>query len=309
MDNYGLSKGTNEMSTEWLFCVAGFVFSVSVPAETDIERLLPSFLPFRCETDKGGKLLFRWQAVSGPVPGKDEKTALLEESFNDLGHVSLWREKEGYRIGMHYTAQSPQHVMKTSRDFTSAVAYIQWEDPYVSCVCTSLLRIVYSQAVLLQGAISLHASTVYQEGYAYLFLGKSGTGKSTHSALWMKHFEGTDLLNDDNPTVRVEGGKVVAYGTPWSGKTPCYKNLCFPVGGMVKLVQAPFNRFTPLKEVNAFVALFPGCAVIRQDGRLCDGLYDTLSQIVERVPVGRLECLPEEEAAEVCREGIRNGGK
>lgn len=165
------------MSTEWLFCVAGFVFSVSVPAETDIERLLPSFLPFRCETDKGDKLLFRWQAVSGPVPGKDEKTALLEESFNDLGHVSLWREKEGYRIGMHYTAQSPQHVMKTSRDFTSAVAYIQWEDPYVSCVCTSLLRIVYSQAVLLQGAVSLHASTVYQEGYAYLFLGKSGTGK------------------------------------------------------------------------------------------------------------------------------------
>lgn len=234
---------------------------------------------------------------------------MLEESFNDLGHVSLWREKEGYRIGMHYTAQSPQHVMKTSRDFSSAVAYIQWEDPYVSCVCTSLLRIVYSQAVLLQGAVSLHASTVYQEGYAYLFLGKSGTGKSTHSALWMKHFEGTDLLNDDNPTVRVEGGKVVAYGTPWSGKTPCYKNLCFPVGGMVKLVQAPFNRFTPLKEVNAFVALFPGCAVIRQDGRLCDGLYDTLSQIVERVPVGRLECLPEEEAAEVCREGIRNGGK
>ena len=56
MDDYGLSKGTNEMSTEWLFCVAGFVFSVSVPAETDIERLLPSFLPFRCETDKGDKL-------------------------------------------------------------------------------------------------------------------------------------------------------------------------------------------------------------------------------------------------------------
>lgn len=294
------------MSTEWLFCVAGFVFSVSVPSEMDIERLLPSFLPFRCGADKGDKLLFRWRAVSEPVSGEEDKVSLLEESFNDLGHVRLWTLKKGYRIEMNYTSQSPLHIMRTDCNFTSAVAYIQWEDPYVSGVCTSLLRIVYSQAVLLHGAISLHASAVYRGGYAYLFLGKSGTGKSTHSALWMKHFPDTDLLNDDNPTVRMEEGGIVAYGTPWSGKTPCYKNLGFPVGGMVKLVQAPVNRFVALKEVDAFVAVFPGCAVIRQDVCLCNGLCDTLSGIIERIPVGRLDCLPDVEAADVCRTGIEN---
>lgn len=87
-------------------------------------------------------------------------------------------------------------------------------------------------------------------------MGKSGTGKSTHSLLWMKYIQGTELLNDDNPTLRIVDGKVYAYGTPWSGKTPCYKSLSYPVGGMVRLKQAPVNRFVRQQEVEAFIALF-----------------------------------------------------
>ena len=57
-----------------------------------------------------------------------------------------------------------------------------------------------------------------------MLLGKSGTGKSTHSRLWLKYIPDTKLLNDDNPAVRImDNNTIMIYGTPWSGKTPCYK--------------------------------------------------------------------------------------
>ncbi|MBO6066250.1 MAG: transposase, partial [Lachnospiraceae bacterium] len=82
----------------------------------------------------------------------------------------------------------------------------------------------------------MHASVTMHAGKGYLFLGKSGTGKSTHSQLWINNIEGCELLNDDNPVLRVEDdGSVRVYGSPWSGKTPCYRNLDVPVGAIVDL--------------------------------------------------------------------------
>ena len=135
-------------------------------------------------------------------------------------------------------------------------------------------------------------------------MGKSGTGKSTHSALWLKHIPGCTLLNDDNPAVRLVGDGAVAYGTPWSGKTPCYRNLSYPIGGMVRLSQAPANRFVRRREVDAFVVLYPGCSVITDDERLNGALCDTLARLTERVTVGTLECLPDEAAATLCWQNL-----
>ena len=49
-----------------------------------------------------------------------------------------------------------------------------------------------------------------------LFQGKSGTGKSTHSGLWLKHIPGCELLNDDNPIVHFNRNK----GKPQSTVRP-----------------------------------------------------------------------------------------
>ena len=133
---------------------------------------------------------------------------------------------------------------------------------------------------------------------------RSGTGKSTHASLWLKHIAGSELLNDDNPTVRIVGGEPVAYGTPWSGKTPCYRQLAFPIDGIVRLVQAPSNRFKLLEDIDAFIAIYPGCSVIAEDMALCNGLYDTLVSLAGLVRVGTLECLPDREAALLCHDSL-----
>lgn len=60
-----------------------------------------------------------------------------------------------------------------------------------------------------------------------------------HSRLWLEHIPDSDLLNDDNPIVRFyPTGEVIVYGSPWSGKTPCYRNEAVPVGAFVRLKQA-----------------------------------------------------------------------
>lgn len=69
-------------------------------------------------------------------------------------------------------------------------------------------------------AIAIHSSTIECEGRAVLFLGESGTGKSTHTRLWQEHIPGARLLNDDSPIIRMYQGQATAFGSPWSGQDP-----------------------------------------------------------------------------------------
>lgn len=149
-----------------------------------------------------------------------------------------------------------------------------------------------------------HSSVVSYQGKAYMFLGKSGTGKSTHSQLWLKYIEGTELVNDDNPVVRIIDGEARVYGSPWSGKTPCYRNVDYPIGGIVKLKQAPFNEIRRMKAVEAYVALAMSISGMRWNTKMGDGLHHTENLLTATVPVWHLSCLPDQNAAELCQTTI-----
>ena len=281
------------------YTVADFCFAVALAGDRDPDRYLASFAAFKSGDCPEDEKLFE---LSEDDTLQDAAEAeFLEEDSNDMGHTMLYRTPEGYRVELRYADGTKPHVVETDCEFTKAKALIRWEDRYAATALISMLRIVFAQAILPYEAISLHSSVVVNEGKAFLFMGKSGTGKSTHSALWLRHIEGTELLNDDNPVVRLVDGKAMAYGSPWSGKTPCYRNESAPVAAMVRLKQGPRNRFEPLEDIAAFGALLPGCSVLRQDGRLHDMLCMTLTALIETVCVGGMECLPDKEAAEVCR--------
>lgn len=165
------------------------------------------------------------------------------------------------------------------------------------------LMILYALAAAGEGVVLFHSAVVCKDGRGYMFLGRSGTGKSTHARLWLKCVEGTQLMNDDNPVVRVtDGGDVTVYGSPWSGKTPCYRNVSAPLGGIVLLSQAPYNRIKRLEGVSAYAALVPSISGKRWDAAVADGLHATENALAMRVPVWHLECLPDEAAALLCYE-------
>ena len=84
----------------------------------------------------------------------------------------------------------------------------------------SALMLAYAFATGGRQTLLIHASLVRHQGRGYAFVAKSGTGKSTQVAMWLRCIPGCDLMNDDNPVVRVIDGEAMIYGSPWSGKTP-----------------------------------------------------------------------------------------
>jgi hypothetical protein len=162
------------------------------------------------------------------------------------------------------------------------------------------LMVLFAMATADKGTVLFHAAVVSYEGKGYMFLGPSGTGKSTHAGLWLKYIEGAELVNDDNPVVR-DG---VVYGSPWSGKTPCYRNVSYPLGGIVMLSQAPYNKIERLGGLQAYAALVASISGKRWDERIADGLHQTENTLASSIPVWHLDCLPDEEAARVCQKRL-----
>ena len=144
----------------------------------------------------------------------------------------------------------------------------------------------------------VHSSAIVCNGRAVLFLGESGTGKSTHTRLWRENIDGAVLLNDDSPFIGFVDGRATAFGAPWSGKTPCYKQEQYPIAAIVRLSQAPHNAIRPLRSVHAIGALLPSLTpAFGYDDELQDRMLATLSKIISQVPVYHLECLPDAAAA------------
>ncbi len=163
------------------------------------------------------------------------------------------------------------------------------------------LWVIYNLAALPRRAVAVHTSTIVYDGGAVLFLGESGTGKSTHTRLWREHIAGATLLNDDSPVVRISGeGLAEVCGSPWSGKTPCYIDRQLPIRGIVRLSQAPANKMRRLRPIEAIGALLPSCPpMFLQDEGLQDAMCALISEVVAQVPVYHLECLPDKAAAEL----------
>ena len=100
----------------------------------------------------------------------------------------------------------------------------------------------FYSGLLYFGGFMLHSSAVIMDGKAYLFTADSGTGKSTHTALWQKAFgEKAEILNDDKPAIRIGSDGIYACGTPWSGKTDRNINKIVPIGAIGFLERSEDN--------------------------------------------------------------------
>ena len=165
----------------------------------------------------------------------------------------------------------------------------------------------FAMAGLHHGAVPVHSSVVACAGRAVMCLGESGTGKSTHTRLWLENIPETHLLNDDSPIVRFDGNEVRVYGSPWSGKTDCYLQESYPIAGLLRLEQRKENIIRRLGVVESFAALQPSCPpCLAREERCMDGLVSFISNVIECVPVYRMGCLPNAEAAEMSFDAIMN---
>lgn len=194
--------------------------------------------------------------------------------------------------------------MQCSRDFRHAKAWLSGDEVARECCADRFLMLLFALTALPTQTLLFHASAVCCQGKAYLFLGKSGTGKSTHSRLWLEHIGGTELVNDDCPAVGIRDGQVIVYGTPWSGKTPCYRNVSFPVGAFVRLRQEERNRIVRENVVQAWVSLLAASSGVGWDLDFRKIRQDMIETVISAVPVYRLGCRPDAAAAKLCYETV-----
>lgn len=196
--------------------------------------------------------------------------------------------------------------MECSENFTEGVLYIMPDCQDVRFCIDNALMLLFAFRTAPLMTLEMHAAVVVRgEGRGYLFLGHSGTGKSTHARQWLAAFDDAWLLNDDNPILRVmEDGEVRVYGSPWSGKTPCYKNAYARVGGIIKLSQAPHNKMRILSLPEAYAYMLSSASGLKMDRQMADCMYESIKHVITHVKCYHLDCLPNTEAAEVAQRGM-----
>ena len=219
------------------------------------------------------------------------------DKYNDEPpYLWLYRNNEEYICGFSLNESSPScYLIGNSLYLKSNLSFREAE----TCITNSIM-LLYTKYSSVKGNLMIHASTISYRDKAYIFLGKSGTGKSTHSRLWLENIKGCSLLNGDNPVVRVEEGGVYVYGSPWSGKTHCYKNEKHRLGGIVRLSQEPQNSITKLGIVQSYASFMPSCSNVRWDKNSSEATSKTIEKVILEVPCFHLGCLPDREAAELC---------
>lgn len=166
--------------------------------------------------------------------------------------------------------------------------------PYI-CEAVAILRVICDY-IIDKGGFFLHCSCLKYKDEAIIFTAPSGTGKSTHSALWRRHF-GDDvvMINDDKPLVREKDGRFYIYGTPWNGKHSIGNNTSAPIRSVVFLSQAPENKAEPISPIDA-MALLLQQTVLPSNKAALSKLLDMLGRLVETVPMYRLGCTISDEA-------------
>ncbi len=239
------------------------------------------------------------------IAEKGETTLLISEE-EGLPMVTVGKTHGGkWYFTFAPLKNMPVSCIATSDGDFSNAEFLVLNKKYEPFSINNVMMLLYALKTTIMDTLVIHASVVVKAGRGVVFLGKSGTGKSTHSRLWMNNIPDTELLNDDNPIIRVlEDGSVWVYGSPWSGKTHCYKQAKAKVAGIVRLYQAPFNKIRRLSLLESYTSVYAAVSAYRRDKQMADGVHKTLEKLIDSTSCFALECLPDSEAAKLCFEAV-----
>lgn len=283
--------------------VAEHLFRIIFEVPEKIEDLLPSFTPFAC-TEEQGTPLFEITVTETPCT-ETPNEEIGQFDCGGCNHGVYLMQDGGYQFLISDVHGVKCCLVRVNADFSSATVHLLTDKHDERAFGTNnALMIVYAFASSSHSTLLIHSSVIRNNRKGYLFLGKSGTGKSTHTRLWLKYIPGSDLMNDDNPVIRVRNGKTMVYGSPWSGKTPCYRNIEAEAGAFVQLEQKKKNEIRKEDVLHSFAHILSSVSVMKWDKRVYNDICNTISDILAHTPVYHLGCLPDEEAARISHQTI-----
>ncbi|WP_314664973.1 hypothetical protein [Prevotella aurantiaca] len=267
-------------------------------------KLLPSFAPFSTE-ECDGELFFQLTVYDqlSTVP-KEERKRIRNFDTGNGDTIVDKLENGGYQYIIKDITGADCCLLITNKDFSDCRCALNGNYNMRSFGLNNALMLIYAFAGAYKQTLLIHASLVRNNNFGYAFIAKSGTGKSTQVSMWLRHIEGSDLMNDDNPIIRNIDNEFWIFGSPWSGKTPCYRNVKARLGAITRIDRATTNSVDKLPPIQAFASLLPSCSSMKWDSDIYNAVCDTITKIVETTGIYTLHCLPNKEAAEVCCKAI-----
>lgn len=217
----------------------------------------------------------------------------------------------------------PDLVVRTSQaDIDAERDAGQWSDDYLETL--AVYRRI-AEWLPLHNRVLFHGAVVAVQGRGYLFTAPSGTGKTTHVALWKRSFaDAVTVVNGDKPILQIpdmrEGslpnasGKVcassmaavpVAFGTPWAGKEQWHTNTSVPLAGICFLSRGERNCIERVQPADVFDQAFQQIYLPRE-GNAAARTLELLDALLAITPLYQLACDVSEEAVRTSFEALTN---
>ncbi|WP_025799048.1 hypothetical protein [Hoylesella saccharolytica] len=266
--------------------------------------LIESLVPFRIKKPSE-RLFFHLTVDDDLKPAEHQKRDRIREFETGNGNTTVDHlANGGYQYIIKDLKENSCCLLQTNNNFSDCRCALNGNYDMRSFGLNNALMLIFAFAGSFKQTLLIHASLVRHKGYGYAFIAKSGTGKSTHVSLWLKHIPECDLMNDDNPIVRILDGKAYIYGSPWSGKTPCYRNIKAPLGAITRIDRADINSVEKLNPIESFASLLPSCSSMKWDKEIFNNVCNTITKVIETTGIYVVHCLPNREAAIICHDSI-----
>ena len=208
-----------------------------------------------------------------------------------------------------YTGEEPARLRLAIREDYVRQRAVKNQHLELGIIESIFLADLFNKKILKFNSVYIHSSAIVYKEKAYLFSADSGTGKSTHTKLWIEAFgnENVQIINDDKPIVRYIDGAWYAYGTPFDGGSGINLNTRARLGGIVFIERAEENSVVRLNKNEVFNRLYKNTIKFSLDSEYAGYMLNTASKLIEEIPFYLLSCNTDIQAAVICEKYLTNG--
>jgi hypothetical protein len=225
-----------------------------------------------------------------PADNNNTDSFILETEYTD-GKTTLY-------VFMKDT-QALECIIEANSDWSHITVLYHEKSRHIFDLFSEYVgNLILSNKIILTDGIILHASSVSHSGKGIAFTAPSGTGKSTHAAMWVK-YHNASIINDDCPAIRCIDGSAVIYGTPWNGAHRKSTNSSAPLSAVVILERSEQNSIHSLPYEEAMPMLLPRLFLPYHNPVLMDKALENADRVFRLVPIYHLKCRADREATEL----------
>ncbi len=225
------------------------------------------------------------------------------ESIHDEVHIMCQKyrcaDDTAAQISVHTTQKDidAEQIKSDQEAALEGVSAAQYSAAYLETL--AVYRKIAKAMLMEHDILLFHGSAVAVDDRAVLFTAKSGTGKSTHTALWREMLgERCYMVNDDKPLLRVSEAETEVCGTPWNGKHHLGTNCIVPLKAICILERGQTNQIQELVPKEALPMLMQQ-SYRPDNSHTMLQLLKVIDKMAKNVKFYRLQCNMDQSAAKL----------